>query len=117
MEALAPRKPGQRSEEKELTIDRDFVRRAVTVMSMLKGSIRDIQLGIELLFGISRSVGYIRLTLQEVGAAAADYNARVRIPLPMLGELDEIFQGRKPCLTIVDGRSFLVLNLTAAERP
>jgi hypothetical protein len=32
-----------------------------------------------------------------------------------LGEADEIFQGRKPCLTLVDGRSFLVLNLTPAE--
>jgi hypothetical protein len=115
LKALAPRKPGRRSEGKELTVDRDFVRRAVTVLSMLKGSIRDIQLGMELLFGVSRSVGYISQTLQESGVAAAAYNASVRIPLPMLGELDEIFQGRKPCLTIVDGRSFLVLNLSAAE--
>jgi hypothetical protein len=34
----------------------------------------------------------------------------------MLGELDETFQGRNPCLTVVDGRSFVVLNLTAADR-
>jgi hypothetical protein len=33
----------------------------------------------------------------------------------VLGEADEIFAGRKPCLTVVDGRSFLVLNLAAAE--
>lgn len=32
-----------------------------------------------------------------------------------MGEADEIFQGRKPCLTLVDGRSFLVVNLTPAE--
>jgi len=82
---------------------------------MLKGSVRDIQLGLELLFGVSRSIGYISETLQESGAAAAAYNARIRIPLPVLGELDEIFQGRKPCLTIVDGRSFLVLNISPAE--
>jgi hypothetical protein len=37
------------------------------------------------------------------------------VPLPILGEADEIFQGRKPCLTLVDGRSFLVLNLAPAE--
>jgi len=37
------------------------------------------------------------------------------VPLPILGEADEIFQGRQPCLTVVDGRSFLVVNLTPAE--
>jgi len=37
------------------------------------------------------------------------------VPLPILGEADEIFQGRRPCLTLVDGRSFLVLSLTPAE--
>ncbi|MFN3763359.1 MAG: hypothetical protein ACK4WK_09195, partial [Anaerolineae bacterium] len=31
------------------------------------------------------------------------------------GEADEIFQGRQPCLTVVDGRSFLVVNLAPAE--
>jgi len=35
--------------------------------------------------------------------------------LPVLAEADEIFQGRRPCLTVVDGRSFLALNLTPAE--
>ena len=114
--AFLPRRPGPASEGESLIIDRDFIRRSVTVLSVLKGSVRDIQLGLELLFGISRSVGYISETLQEVGAAAADYNNSLRLPLAMLGELDETFQGRQPCLTIVDGRSFMVLNLTAAER-
>jgi hypothetical protein len=114
--ALLPRKPGPKPEGEELVIDRDFIRMAVTVLSMLKGSVRDIQLGLNLLFSVSRSIGYISETLQDVGAAAADYNDSIRIPLPMLGELDETFQGRHPCLTVVDGRSFLVLNLTAADR-
>jgi hypothetical protein len=70
---------------------------------------------LDLLFNIQRSVGYISETLQEMGAAAAAYNAQVRIPLPVLGEVDEIFQGRKPCLTVVDGHSFLVLNLSAPK--
>jgi hypothetical protein len=39
----------------------------------------------------------------------------MRVPLPVLGEADEIFSGRKPCLTVVDGCSFLILNLSAAE--
>lgn len=114
--ALLPGKPGPKPEDQELTIDREFIRLAITVMSILKGSVRDIQLGLELLFSVSRSLGHISETLQEVGAVAAEYNANLRLPLPMLGELDEIFQGRKPCLTVVDGRSFVVLNLTAADR-
>jgi hypothetical protein len=114
--ALLPRKPGPKPEEQDLIIDRDFIRRAVTVLSMLKGSVRDTQLGLKLLFDVSRSVGYISETLQEVGAAAADYNDSIRIPRPILGELDEVFQGRTPCLTVVDGHSFVVLNLTAADR-
>jgi hypothetical protein len=32
-----------------------------------------------------------------------------------LAEADEIFQGRHPCLTVVDGHSFLLMNLTPAE--
>lgn len=116
LKAFLPQKPGPKPEVQELTIDRDFIRLGITVLSMLKGSIRDIQLGLELLFDVSCSVGYISETLQEVGAAAAVYNESLRIPLPMLGELDETFQGRKPCLTIVDGRSFVVLNLSAEER-
>lgn len=33
----------------------------------------------------------------------------------MLAEADEIFQGGKPYLTVVDGRTFLVLNLEPAD--
>ncbi|MBE7470245.1 MAG: hypothetical protein HS114_14030 [Anaerolineales bacterium] len=65
--------------------------------------------------GVERSVGYISQTLQAAGQQAAVYNQAVVIPVPILGEADEIFQGRQPCLTVVDGRSFLVLNLTPAE--
>jgi len=112
--AMAPRKSGPFGKGKEVTIDRAFLRRAVTVLSLLKGTVRDIQRGLKLLFDVQRSVGHISETLQASGAAAALYNASIPIPLPVLGELDEIFQGRKPCLTVVDGRSFLVLNLTPA---
>jgi hypothetical protein len=68
-----------------------------------------------LLFGIQRSVGHISQTLQAAGAAAEALNDGLRVPLPVLGEADEIFAGRQPCLTVVDGRSFVVLNLDAAE--
>ena len=116
LQALAPRKPGPHEGQKEIRLDKKFLCRAITVLSMLKGSVRDIQLGLDLLFNVQRSVGYISETLQEMGLAAAAYNVQIQIPLAVLGEADEIFQGRNPCLTVVDGRSFLVLNLSPAEK-
>jgi len=113
--ALAPRSPGPAPQAQELIVDRDFLRRAITVLPWLKGTIRDIQLGLALLFQTQRSVGYISETLQEVGAAAAADNASLALPQTVLGEADEIFQGRRPCLTVVDGRSFLVLHLSPEE--
>lgn len=115
IEGLSPRTPGPQPQPESLTIDRAFIQRAITVMPMLKGTVRDIQQGLRLLFGVQRSVGYISQTLTTAGKQATAYNLSVTVPLPILGEADEIFQGRKPCLTLVDGRSFLVVNLTPAE--
>ncbi len=112
---LSPRKPGPKPQEASLEIDRAFIQRAICVMPLLKGSIRDIQHGLYLLFGVKRSVGYISQTLTTAGEQAEAHNLGIPVPLPILGEADEIFQGRKPCLTLVDGRSFLVLNLTPAQ--
>jgi hypothetical protein len=114
-EALLPRDPGRPAQTSTLTVNKPFVDRAIAVLPMLKGSVRDIQLGLSLIFGVARSVGYISETLTAAGEQATAYNRGVTVPLPILGEADEIFQGRKPCLTLVDGRSFLVLNLTPAE--
>ena len=114
-DALHPRPPGPRPQEETLRLDRSFVQRAITILPLLKGSVRGIQEGLDLLFGVHRSVGHISETLQQVGHVATEMNAAVTIPLPVLGEADEIFQGKSPCLTVVDGRSFVVLNLTAAQ--
>lgn len=113
--ALKPKPAGRPAEENLLRVDREMVRKAIAVMPVLTGSVRNIQTGLELLFGVQRSVGYISQTLQAAGQAANQKNDGMRVPLPVLGEADEIFSGRKPCLTVVDGRSFLVLNLAAAE--
>jgi uncharacterized protein (DUF2267 family) len=96
-------------------VDRDYLHKAIAVMPLLTGSVRSIQMGLALLFGVQRSVGHISQTLKAAGAAAERQNEGVRVPLPVLGEADEIFAGHQPCLTVVDGRSFLVLNLAAAE--
>jgi hypothetical protein len=113
--ALKPKPAGRPAEEKLLRVDREMVCKAIAVMPLLTGSVRNIQIGLELLLGVQRSIGYISQTLQVVGQAADRQNDGMRVPLPVLGEADEIFTGRKPCLTVVDGRSFLVLNLAAAE--
>lgn len=115
VQGLSPRKPGPQPQEASLEIDRTFIRRAISVMPLLKGSIRDIQHGLYLLFGVKRSVGYISQTLTAAGEQVEAHNLEITVPLPILGEADEIFQGRKPCLTLVDGRSFLVVNLTPAQ--
>jgi len=98
-----------------LTVDKAFIDRTIAILPMLTGSVRDIRLGLDLILGVRRSVGYISETLTAAGAQATAHNLQITVPLPVLGEADEIFQGRKPCLTPVDGRSFLVLNLTPAE--
>lgn len=112
---LEPRQPGPRPLAEQLVIDRDLIRRAIVVLPLLKGTVRDIQQGLELLLGVQRSTGYISQTLTAAGQQAARVNEALRLPLPILAEADEIFQGRQPCLTVVDGRSFLVVNLTPVE--
>jgi hypothetical protein len=115
VEGLLPRDPGRSAQTSTLTVNKALIDRAIAVLPMLKGSVRDIRLGLDLILGVSRSVGYISKTLATTGEQATAYNLKITVPLPILGEADEIFQGRKPCLTLVDGRSFLVLNLTPAE--
>jgi hypothetical protein len=82
--------------------------RAIVTLPLLKGSVRDIRLGLELLLGVTRSVGYVSETLTAAGERATATNLGLRVPLPLLDEADEIFQGRQPCLALVDGRSCLV---------
>jgi hypothetical protein len=112
---LEPGQPGARPAVEELVIDRDLIRRTIVVLPLLKGTVRDIQQGLGLLLGVQRSIGYISQTLNAAGEQATRSNEAIRLPLPILAEADEIFQGRRPCLTVVDGRSFLVVNLSPAE--
>jgi hypothetical protein len=114
-ESLLPRDAGRPAQSATLTVDKAFIDRAIAILPLLKGSVRDIRLGLDLLLGATRSVGYISETLTVAAERATTYNLKITVPLPILGEADEIFQGRKPCLTLVDGCSFLVLNLTPAE--
>jgi len=112
--ALTPQPPGPRPPVTLLTVDAAFIQRTIAILATQRGTVRGIQQGLDLLFQAPRSVGYISQTLTALGARATAYNAAMPVPLPVLAEADEIFQGRQPCLTVVDGRSFLVLNLAPA---
>jgi hypothetical protein len=114
-EALLPREAGRPAQTTTLTVDKALVDRAIGTLPLLKGSVRDIRLGRRRLLGVPRSVGDIRQTLTAAGAQAETENGSLCGSLPILGEAAEIFQGRPPCLPVVDGRSFLVVHLTPAE--
>lgn len=112
-EALQPQAAGRRPNRRQLVIDEAFVQRAIAAcMSIVPGTVRTVQMLLDLLLGVRRSVGYISQRAQELGAAAQTYQQGLSLPIPVLAEADEIFQGHKPCLTLVDGRSFLVLSLS-----
>jgi hypothetical protein len=113
--ALEPQPSGPQPSSNMVCVDKAWLQRAIIVLPMLTGSVRGIQCALELLVGVHRSVGYISATLQAAGVAASAYNNTLVAALPVLAEADEIFQGQHPALTVVDGRSFLVVNLSAAE--
>lgn len=110
---LRPRQRGPAPCDQSLIVDRDFVQYAIVVLALVKGSVRGIAQALELLFGVKRSIGHISQTLQSAGAKAEQINVSVEIPHQVLAEADEIFAANRPCLTVVDGKSFLVLNLKA----
>ena len=115
VKVLSPRDVGRPVQSTTLMVDKSLIDRTIAVWPMLTGTVRGIQQGLELILNVGRSVGYISQRLTAAGEQATAYNVGVTIPFPILGEADEIFQGRQPCLTVVDGRSFLVVNLTPAE--
>jgi len=113
--ALAAQAAGRPAASSPLQIAPALIDRFITVLPMTPGTVRGIQSGLNLILGVRRSVGYISQTLAAAGEQAQALNLQLSVPVPVLGEADEIFQGRQPCLTVVDGRSFLALNLTPAE--
>lgn len=114
--ALIPCEPGRKAEIQTLVVDDNLIRRAIAAyLTIVPGTIRPIQILLDLLFGVHRSTGTISQTAKALGQEALDYQHGLSLPISILGEADEIFQGQQPCLTLVDGRSFLVLNLSAED--
>lgn len=116
LEALTAKEPGRRANSQMIEINDSFVRRAIAIsLSVVPGTIRSVQLLLNLLLGVHRATGYISQTAKKIGSEALEYNQGLSLPILALAEADEVFQGRKPCLTLVDGRSFLVLSLSAQD--
>jgi hypothetical protein len=116
LKALEAQRPGRKANTNQIEIDKQFIDRAIAILvSVVPGTIRPVQQVLDLLLGVKRSTGYISQKVQEMGAVALKYNQDLRLPISVLAEADEIFQGQQPCLTLVDGRSFLVLSLSAQE--
>jgi hypothetical protein len=114
--ALSALTPGPKPVSKSLTINDDFIQRAIiTLATIVPGSIRGIQTCMQEILDTHRSIGFISQSLSIAGKTADELN-QSEIPKQLvLGEADEIFQGRHPCLTVVDGRSFAVLQLSPQE--
>ena len=116
LEALSPKAAGRKANRSLVEIDEGFVRRAIAVcLSVVPGTVRTVQWLLDLLFEVHRSTGYLSQTAKKIGAEALAYTQGLSLPILALAEADEIFQGRNPCLTLVDGRSFLVLSLSAQD--
>jgi hypothetical protein len=113
LSALAAQPPGPKPESVMLMVDREHLQRSiVTLATAVPASIWGIQVCLEEVLGTRRSTGFISQTLKQAGEAASQQNRLLTLPQPVLGEADEIFQGRHPCLTVVDGHSFAVIYLS-----
>ena len=108
---LEGQKPGPKAPSREIHVNRAYLRRAVMILSVLPPSIRNLRTAIELLFGQHCGLGFIEQTLQQAGECARGENQKLQPAQPIQAELDEIFQTRHPCLTLIDGASALLLNL------
>jgi hypothetical protein len=110
--SLAGHAPGPKPQSEILKLSHDYEQRAiVTLATAIPGSIRGIQTCLKL-YITHCSIGFISQTLQLAGEAAKKQNQLLIPKGPVLGEADEIFQGRHPCLTVVDGSTFAVLQLS-----
>jgi len=69
--ALLSRDAGQAAQAATLTVNKAFIDRTIAILPMLKGSVRDIRLGLSLILGTTHSVGYVSQTLAATGEQAA----------------------------------------------
>lgn len=67
MNALTPRPAGRPTQTPTLTVDKTLVDRFIIAFPILPETVRGIRLGLRLLLGVTRPVGYISQTLTAAG--------------------------------------------------
>jgi hypothetical protein len=111
---LEARQPGPHRDTQTLRVDKAYLQQAVLILSLLPPSLRNLQTALEWLFGARVSLGNIQHILRQAGTHARAENQRLHPVQPMQAELDEIFQTGRPCLTVIDHQSALLLHLGQA---
>jgi len=116
LDALSAQSPGPKPVSEYLTVDDELIQRAIiTLATIIPGSIRGIKTCLQEILDTHCSIGLISQSLKIAGETADKLNQSEIPRQSVLGEADEIFQGHHPCLTVVDGRSFAVLQLSPQE--
>jgi hypothetical protein len=86
-DALLPQTAGRKAHQNQVEIDDAFVRRAIAIcMSVVPGTVRTVQVVLDWLLGVHRSVGYISQSAKEIGAQAHEYTQGLNIPILALAE-------------------------------
>jgi hypothetical protein len=111
---VAPRRPGPRSVERHLVVDRRALERAVLVLHQgASASVRAIQTCLAELLEVRRSVGWVQGVLATAAQRARALQPSPAGPLRALA--DETYAGRRPVLAVVDQPSGLVALLEPVE--
>jgi len=117
--ALSARMPGRPTLDQRLVVDQNHVERSILVLNQVAyASVRSVQVCLEELLEVRRSLGSIEAVLTE---AARRAEALVVVPRQggplQLGPLvaDEIYAAEQPVLGVVDHRSGAVLALEKAD--
>lgn len=111
---FAPGVPGRPSVDQRLVVDQNLVERAILVLNQVAyASARSVQVCLEELLEVKRSLGTIEGVLAEAGRRA---EALLVDPCPLgLLVADELYAAGLPVLGVVEHRSGAVLALSKAD--
>lgn len=113
---LLPRAPGRPTLSLPLVLDKNRLDRTIVTLTVVgHASLEGVRLCLEEAFGHRRSIGYISTVLDQAGVAAHSTLERLCPVKPLRADLDEIFSGSRPHLTIIDHDSTLILSLQSAS--
>ena len=95
LSALTAQPPGPKPMSETLLVDDNHIQRAITTLAtIIPGSIRGIQTCLQEILDTNRSIGFISQSLNIAGKSADELNESEIPKQLVLGEVDEIFQGR-----------------------